>query len=216
MDNKAIVHNGKTYEVLETEILSADNVKHIALELESETKVEVLVQKIDKKTGQLASRSRSLQPEIVENVVVRDIPKEGPKKIDFSNPSSHISEEERQSIIAGKMASIKERHERNEETMRYAQLDEDDEKEEESKSETQREIEKSMIERNQEASKNVDEVRELKAELEAQGKSKSEIKAAVKELKSEQKKRGRPAADALKNPVKNPETGEFEEGQDGE
>ena len=31
-------------------------------------------------------------------------------------------------------------------------------------------------------------------------------------IEGEQKKRGRPAADALKNPIKNPETGMFEDG----
>lgn len=200
--------------VLETHVLSADNVREVLVD-ENGKKWERLTQKIDKKTGVLASRSRSLSPEIIENVVIRELPEEL-VKVDTTNPSASMSEEERLAIVAEKLSAIEERHARNEEAKRVANLDEDDEKKEDQKSEEQREQEKLMIERNQEAAKNVTEMMDLKANLAAQGKSKQEIKAAVNALKAEQKQRGRPKAEALKSPVKDPETGEFVESEDGE
>lgn len=195
--------------VLSTEILSPDNVREICLG-ENNQKFERLTQKVDAKTGVLASKSRSLNPEIVEKVLVRPIPIEQ-LKVDISNPVTQMSEEERQKIISEKFAKIKEKEERAKENMRIAQLDEDDEKNEEKKSEEQRELDNEIIERNQLAAKNVDEIVALQSALKTQGKSQREIKQAVNELKGEQKLRNRPIADALKNPVKNPETGLFEE-----
>lgn len=201
-------------EVLSTEVLSADNVREVC-KGEDGKRYERLTQKIDKKTGMLASRSRSLSPEIVDNIVVRELPEEI-VKLDSTNPSSSISEEERLAIVEGKMQAKQEKLDRQQESIRVAQLDEDDEKAENEKSESQREMDKAMIERNQQAAKNVDEVLNLQNDLKAQGKSKQEIKASVNALKQEQKQRGRPKADALKSPVKNPETGEFQESEDGE
>jgi Na+-translocating ferredoxin:NAD+ oxidoreductase RnfC subunit len=109
------------------------------------------------------------------------------------------------------MQHIKDRDSRHQENMRVANLDEDDEKEENSKSEEQRELDNLMIERNQEAAKNVTEIFELKNELKFQGKTTREINNAVNTLKAEQKQRGRPKAEALKNPIKDSLTGMFVE-----
>ena len=90
-------------------------------------------------------------------------------------------------------------------------MDEDDVEEELKKSKEtaqQAELDRQVA---KEAASNVDELRELKKALKAEGKSAVEIKKAVKELKEKHDlKRGRPAADAVVNPVKNPVTGEFE------
>lgn len=201
-------------EAVSSEALSPDNVREVCKGSDGKM-YERLTQKIDKKTGMLASRSRSLNPEIVENVLVRPLPEEVVKE-DKSNPSQHLSEEERMMIVAEKMQKIEDKKARAEEAKRIAHLDEDDEAEEDKKSEKQRELDKEVIERNQQAAKNVDEIRNLQADLKAQGKSAKEVKAAVNELKAEQKKRGRPAAEALKNPVKDPQTGEFVEDESGE
>ena len=120
-------------EVVSSEVLSADNVREICKGSDGKT-YERLIQKIDKKTGILASRSRSLSPEIVDNIVVRELV-EAPVKEETSNPASSISEEERQNIVAEKLQAIEDRKARNEEAKRVANLDEDEEKSEDKQSE---------------------------------------------------------------------------------
>lgn len=201
----------RNLEVLEEQILSVDNKRYVALD--NGKKVEVLVQKIDAKTGKLASKSKSLEPEIVEKTLVRPIA-EDVQALDTTNPSSTMSEEERLATIAEKFKKKEERQQLREENLKVAQMTEDEEKDDDKEKAEQRKLEKEIVERNQEAARNVTEQRDLKVTLEAQGKSRSEVKEALKDLKKSQKQRGRPQAEAIENPVKNPVTGEFEPSED--
>jgi len=191
-------------------------------------KWEKLTQRIDQLSGRLEERVKGSSKNIIEKITIREYNEPQTASTQAQQRAQAIldmSEEERQAIIAKRFADKRKNSERREEQMRIAQMDEEELMEESTRKAETRKMEAEVAERNQLAVQNVDLKREIKARLRAEGKNPTEIKNALKDLKksqtdeaneedtekSESPKRGRPAKDALKNPIKDPETGKMVE-----
>lgn len=182
------------------------------MELSRKTKIEGNTQ-IDTIVTSVCTKCRKLQARCkCRGSTYEEVTNEYKTELNQKAPDGHyisaLSAEESKRIYDEKMAIRAAKRANSVENMKIAAADEDDADEEKAKEKA--ELEKWEAERAAETSRNVDELLALKKSLAADKKSPIEIKSAVNELKETQKKRGRPAADAIKNPVKNPLTGEFE------
>jgi len=207
----------KLKEQLSSENIGISTIRELWLG-EDGQEYQKLIQKVDKKTGRILERCKNPDPQIEIVITVEAVEK---PSTPAGNPGE-ISEEERKAIVEAKFRAKAEKAKRKKEEIRIAAMDDDELAEEQEKTEKQRAMDDLLVARNEAAQDNVSAQRALKAELKTTGATQLEIKNAIRLLKVEQKaqqeeplekskgkKRGRPAKDAVVNPVKDPTTGEF-------
>jgi cysteinyl-tRNA synthetase len=174
--------------------------------------VETVVMSVCANCKRIQSRCKCSAPKYEEVTSIYRRPIEQVAR-DASSPQG-MDPAESKRIFDEKMEAKQAKQQIQAKMTAEAKIDEEDEEKSKEKQKEAEELAKWEAEKAEETAKNVDEIAALRKSLAAEAKSPVEIKKAVKELQNAQKKRGRPAADAIRNPVKNPQTGEFEPSND--